>query len=159
MIPEDRPQAKVEALFLAGKRSRLRPHEQSMEEWENLERQRDDDIEMMVTPELIQEAVIGQVSPSIELKNLMDTVIAVKQRKPPVAQASGSGANPQGPPTRLGPQPAPQQAPQTQASQVKRSAQRTYTEDEVASMLAEARGGLEAVQVDPLEARRQALLR
>ena len=89
----------------------------------------------------------------------MDTVIAVRLRKPPGSQAPGSGATPQGPPTRLGPQPAPQQAPQTPASQVKRSAQRTYTEEEVASMLAEARGGREAVQVDPLEARRQALLR
>ena len=89
----------------------------------------------------------------------MDAVIAVRQRKPPGSQASGSGATPLGPPTRLGPQPAPQPAPQTPVLQVKRSAQRTYTEDEVASMLAEARGGREAVQVDPLEARRQALLR
>ena len=126
-----------------------------MEEWEDLARQRDDDVEMMVTSELIQEAVIGQVSPNIELKNLMDTVLAVRQRKPPGSQASGSGAMTQGLPTSLGPQPVPQ----TPAPQVKRMAQKTYTEDKVVNLLAEARGGREAAQVDPLKARRQALLR
>ena len=73
VIPEERPQAKAEAI-----RPRIRPHKQSLEEWDDVARPRNNDDKMTVTPEFIREAYIGHMSPSIELKNLMHTVMAVQ---------------------------------------------------------------------------------
>jgi len=152
VIPEDRPQAKVEAV-----RPRIRPHKQSLEEWDDVARPRNNDDKMTVTPEFIQEAYIGQMSPSMELKNLMHTVMAVQQQRPTCQTSSRTGPTTTGPPTRIEVQPGPPTSGilRSQSTQMGAS---SYTEDAVTNLLAEARGGREAVHVDPLDTREQELL-
>ena len=102
VMPEERPQAAVEAVM-----PRIQPHKQSLEEWDDVARPRNNDDKMTVTPEFIREAYIGHMSPSIELKNLMDTVMAVQQQRTTFQTASRTGPTTTGPPTRLGLQPDP----------------------------------------------------
>ena len=152
VIPEDRPQAKVEAVTRM-----IRPHKQSWKEWDDVAQPRNNDDKITVTPEFIQEAYIGQMSPSMELKNLMSTVMAIQQQRPTCQTSSRTGPTTTGPPTRIEVQPGPPTSGILR-SQSMQTGDSSYTEDAVTNLLAEARGGREAVHVDPLDTREQELL-